>query len=85
MRFRHRQYLIGMLSPGRFIEAMQLWIRARFPPAELLSYMYSHYARRWGNHPVTEIGRSRLWHITIGRMKAWTGRRQQLAAPKSPR
>jgi hypothetical protein len=86
MRFRHRQYLIAMLSPGRLVEAVKLWIRARFPPAELLSYMYSDYARRWGNDPVTEIGRSRFWHITIGRIKAWAvRRRQQLTASRAPR
>ncbi len=79
MRFRHRQYLIALLSPSRTTETIRRWLRSRFPPADLLAYMYSDYARRWGGEPVTEMPRSRWWHLTVGRVKAWSSRRQRVA------
>jgi Uncharacterised nucleotidyltransferase len=79
MRFRHRQYLIALLSPGRAPETIRRWVRSRFPPADLLAYMYSDYARRWGGDPLTKTPRSRWWHLTIGRLMAWSSRRQRVA------
>jgi len=79
MRFRHRQYLIALFSPGRMTETIGRWLRSRFPPAELLAYMYSDYGRRWGGQTVTETPRSWWWHLTFGRSKEWLGRRRQVA------
>lgn len=78
IRFRHRQYLIALLSPGRTIEALRYWLRGRSPPAELLAYVHSDYARRWGGNPVTDTPHTRLWSLTIGKAKAWSGRRRDL-------
>jgi hypothetical protein len=79
MRFRHRQYWIALFSPGRTTETIGRWLRGRFPPAELLEYMYSDYGRRWGGQTVAETPRSWWWHLTFGRLKAWSGRRRQVA------
>ena len=79
VRFRHRQYLIALLSPGRTTDAVVHWIRGRFPPPELLAYLHSSYAARWGGDAVTDAPRSRLWSLTVGRVKAWIGRRRRVA------
>jgi len=79
IRFRHRQYLIALLSPGRTTEALRCWLRGRYPPAELLAYVHSDYARRWGGNSVTDTPHTRMWSLTIGRVKAWSVRRRDLA------
>ncbi len=79
IRFRHRQYLIALLSPGRTTEALRCWLRGRSPPAELLAYVHSDYARRWGGNSVTDTPHTRMWSLTIGKVKAWSGRRRDLA------
>lgn len=79
IRFRHRQYLIALLSPGRTTEALRCWLRGRSPPAELLAYVHSDYARRWGGNSVTDTPHTRMWSLTIGRVKAWSVRRRDLA------
>ena len=79
IRYRHRQYLIALLSRGRTIEAIRSWVRGRFPPAELLAYVHSEYARRWGGETVSDASHSRLWSLTIGRLWALFGRRRQVA------
>lgn len=86
IRFRHRQVLIALLSPGRTGEAAKAWLRGRFPPAELLSYVHSDYARRWGGEPVSAVEHRWIWSLTVGRVKAWSGRRQRTRAsrPKRP-
>jgi hypothetical protein len=78
-RFRHREHLIAVLIPGRAVEAVQWWLRRRFPPAELLTYMYSPYGRRWGAEPVSTGPQSRTWAVTVGRAKAWYVRRRGVA------
>jgi hypothetical protein len=75
VRFRHRQYLIALLSPGRTTEAVQRWIRGRFPPQELLAYVHPEYAARWGGDSVTKTPHSWLWSLTVGRVKALIARR----------
>jgi hypothetical protein len=79
IRFRHRQWLIAGLSRGRALETMRYWVRDTFPPADLLAYLHSGYARRWGGEPVSVTPRSRLWALTIGRVQA-SLRRRRLAA-----
>jgi Uncharacterised nucleotidyltransferase len=79
IRFRHRQWLIAGLSRGRALETVQCWVRETFPPADLLAYLHSGYARRWGGEPVSVTPRSRLWALTFGRVQA-SVRRRRLAA-----
>jgi hypothetical protein len=81
IRFRHRQYLIALLIPGRTAEAVRSWLRGRFPPAELLSYMYS-VRQPWGGEPVTGIQHTMMWSLTVGRVKAWSTRRRAVAKVK---
>jgi len=79
-RFRHRESLIAVLIPGRTLEAARLWFRRRFPPAEMLIYMYSPYARRWGDAPVSTGRQSRTAAVTWQRVKgAWFARRRVVA------
>lgn len=80
IRYRHRQYLLALLSRGRTLEAIVHWVRGRFPPTDLLAYVHSDYARRWGGDPVSDARHSRLRSLTVGRAKAWLGRRQRVAA-----
>jgi hypothetical protein len=77
VRFRHRQYLMGILSRGRAVEAARCWFRERFPPADLLAYVHSEYARRWGDEPVSSLPRSQLWELTTGRLLAALRRRRR--------
>jgi Uncharacterised nucleotidyltransferase len=79
VRFRHRQWLIAVLSRGRAVEALRCWIRYTFPPADYLAYAHSDYAIRWGAEPVSTTPRSRLWALTIGRMRLSLGRRRRAA------
>lgn len=79
IRFRRRQWLIAVLSRGRALEAMRCWIRASFPPADLVAYGHSAYARRWGAEPVSTAPRSRIWAFTMGRVRASLGRRRLAA------
>jgi hypothetical protein len=79
VRFRHRQWLIAALSRGRAVEAARCWVRVTFPPADFLAYAHSDYAIRWGAEPVSVTPRSRLWALTIGRMKLALGRRRRAA------
>jgi hypothetical protein len=79
VRFRHRQWLIAMLSRGRAAEAARCWLRLRFPPADLLAYVHSEYARRWGDEPVSGMPRSQLWGFTTGRVLAMLSRRRRAA------
>jgi Uncharacterised nucleotidyltransferase len=79
IRFRHRQWLIAVLSRGRVLEAMRCWVRQTFPPADLLAYLHSDYARRWGAEPVSVTPRSRLWALTVGRVQASLLRRRRAA------
>lgn len=80
IRFLYRQYLIALLIPGRTIEAIWSWLHGRFPPAELLAYIHSDYAHRWGLNPVGGTQHTRMWSLTIGRVKAWWGRRRGVAS-----
>ena len=79
VRFRHRQWLIAVLSRGRAVEAVRCWVRVTFPPADFLAYAHSDYASRWGAEPVSITPKSRLWALTIGRMKLSLGRRRRAA------
>jgi hypothetical protein len=79
VRFRHRQWLIAVLSRGRAAEAARCWLRLRFPPADLLAYVHSEYARRWGDEPVSGMPRSQLWGFTTGRVLAMLSRRRRAA------
>lgn len=79
VRFRHRQYLIALLIPGRTLEAIWSWLHGRFPPTELLAYVHSDYARRWGGDPVSSTQHHRLWSLTVGRVRAWSRRRRSVA------
>jgi hypothetical protein len=79
VRFRHRQWLIAALSRGRAVEALRCWVRVTFPPADFLAYAHSEYANRWGAEPASTTPRSRLWALTIGRMKLSLGRRRRAA------
>jgi Uncharacterised nucleotidyltransferase len=78
LRFRHRQWLIAALSRGRAVDAARCWIRGLFPPDELLAYVHSGYATRWGGEPVSTTRRSRIWALTAGRLLAALGRRRRL-------
>jgi hypothetical protein len=77
IRFRHRQWLIALLGRGRALETLRCWVRMSFPPADLLAYLHSEYAYRWGAEPVSTTPRSRLWALTIGRMQASVQRRRR--------
>jgi hypothetical protein len=79
IRFRHRQWLIAFLSRGRAAEATRSWLRVTFPPADLLAYVHSEYARRWGGEPISSTRRSHLWALTVGRIKLSLGRRRRAA------
>ncbi len=79
IQFLYRQYLIALLIPGRTMEATWSWLHGRFPPAELLNYMHSDYTRRWGLNSVSSKQHARIWSLTIGRVKAWWGRRRGVA------
>lgn len=79
IRFRHRQWLIAFLSRGRAAEATRGWLRSTFPPGDLLAYAHSDYARRWGGEPISNPRRSRLWALTLGRIKLSLGRRRRAA------
>jgi Uncharacterised nucleotidyltransferase len=79
IRFRHRQWLIAVLGRGRAVEAVRCWVRISLPPADLLAYLHSGYAHRWGAEPVSATPRSRLWALTIGRMQASVQRRRRVA------
>jgi hypothetical protein len=79
VRFRHRQWLIAALSRARAVETLRCWVRVTFPPADFLAYAHSGYATRWGAEPVSVTPRSRLWALTIGRMKLSLGRRRRAA------
>jgi Uncharacterised nucleotidyltransferase len=79
IRFRRRQWLIAALSRGRALEALWCWARQSFPPADLLAYVHSDYASRWGAEPVSITRRSRLWALTIGRVQASLQRRRLAA------
>jgi hypothetical protein len=79
-RFRHRQWLIPGLGRGRAVETLRCWLRTSwFPPPELLAYLHSEYARRWGAEPVSTTPHSRLWALTIGRVQAILQRRRHAA------
>jgi hypothetical protein len=77
IRFRHRQWLIALLGRGRALETLRCWVRMSFPPADLLAYLHSEYAYRWGAEPVSTTPRSRLWALTTGRMQASVQRRRR--------
>jgi hypothetical protein len=79
IRFRHRQWLIAVLGRGRAVETVRCWVRMSLPPADLLTYLHSGYADRWGAEPVSTTPRSRLWALTIGRMQASVQRRLRAA------
>jgi Uncharacterised nucleotidyltransferase len=79
IRFRHRQWLIAVLGRGRAMEAVRCWVRISLPPADLLAYLHSGYAYRWGAEQVSTTPRSRLWALTIGRMQASVQRRRRAA------
>jgi hypothetical protein len=79
IRFRHRQWLIAMLGRGRAVETARCWVRMTFPPADLLAYLHSGYASRWGAEQVSTTPRSRLWALTIGRVQASLRRRRRAA------
>jgi hypothetical protein len=81
IRFRHRQYLIALLIPGRTIEAVRWWVRDRFPPAELLAYVHS-VRQPWGGEPVTGHEHTMMWSLTLGRVKAWSDRRRGVATAR---
>jgi hypothetical protein len=77
-RFRHRQWLIPALSRGRAVETLRCWLRASwFPPPDLLAYLHSDYAHRWGGEPVSTATQPRLWALTIGRVQAILQRRRR--------
>jgi hypothetical protein len=77
-RFRHRQWLIPGLGRGRAVEAVRCWLRVSwFPPPDLLAYLHSDYADRWGGEPVSTATQSRLWALTIGRVQAILQRRRR--------
>jgi hypothetical protein len=78
-RFRQRQWLIPALSRGRTVETMRSWVRASLPPPDLLAYLHSDYAHRWGAEPVSTATQSRLWALTIGRLQAILQRRRRAA------
>ncbi|HLM23244.1 MAG TPA: nucleotidyltransferase family protein, partial [Propionibacteriaceae bacterium] len=84
IRFRHRQYLIALLIPGRTTEAVTSWLRGRFPPAELLAYVHSK-RQPWGGEPVTGTQHTMMWSLTVGRVKAWFGRRRGVAKVRGVR
>jgi len=84
VRFRHRQWLIAALSRGRAVEAARSWLRGLFPPDELLAYVHSDYATRWGGEPVSTARRSRIWSLTFGRLMAALGRRRRLVRVTGP-
>jgi hypothetical protein len=84
VRFRHRQWLIAALSRGRGVEAARCWLRGLFPPDELLAYVHSDYATRWGGEPVSTGRRSRIWALTVGRLLAALGRRRRLIQVTAP-
>jgi hypothetical protein len=79
IRFRHRQWLIALLGRGRALETARCWVRMTFPPKDLLAYLHSGYAARWGAEPVSTTPRSRLWALTIGRVQASLQRRRRAA------
>jgi hypothetical protein len=79
IRFRHRQWLITLLGRGRAVEAVRCWARQTFPPADLLAYLHSGYARRWGAEPVSVRPGSRLRALTVGRIQAARQRRRRAA------
>jgi Uncharacterised nucleotidyltransferase len=79
IRFRHRQWLIALLARGRTAEALRCWARETFPPTDLLTYLHSPYAHRWGAEPVSVRPRSRLRALTIGRIQAARQRRRRAA------
>lgn len=79
IRFRHRQWLIAVLGRGRAVEAVRCWVRMSLPPADLLAYLHSGYAYRWGAEAVSATPRSRLWALTVGRLQASVGRRRRAA------
>jgi Uncharacterised nucleotidyltransferase len=79
IRFRHRQWLIAALGRGRTVEAVRCWIRVTLPPADLLAYLHSDYATRWGAEPLSTAPRSRLWSLTIGRVQGSMDRRRRAA------
>ena len=79
VRFRHRQWLIAALSQGRALETLVCWVRERFPPRELLAYVHSGYAVRWGAEQVSATSKSPLWDLTVGRLLAAVSRRRRVA------
>jgi hypothetical protein len=79
IRFRHRQWLIAVLGRGRLVEAVRCWVRMSLPPVDLVAYLHSEYANRWGAEPVSTTPRSRLWALTIGRTRASVQRRLRAA------
>jgi hypothetical protein len=79
IRFRHRQWLIAFLARGRPLEALRCWLRISLPPADLLAYLHSDYAHRWGAEPISTAPRSRLWALTIGRTQGSVARRRRAA------
>jgi Uncharacterised nucleotidyltransferase len=79
VRYRHRQWLIAVLSRGRAVEALRCWTRETFPPADLLAYLHSGFARRWGSEPVSVTPRPRVWALTVGRVQAARQRRRRAA------
>jgi Uncharacterised nucleotidyltransferase len=85
IRFRHRQWLLAFLARGRALEALRSWLKRTFPPRDLVAYLHSAYARRWGGEPVSASDRSRLWSLTVGRFQASLGRRHRLTEPRAPR
>jgi hypothetical protein len=84
VRFRHRQWLIAALCRGRLVETVRCWVRMSLPPADLLAYLHSEYANRWGAEPVSTTPRSRLWAMTIGRIQASVQRRRRAARATRP-
>jgi hypothetical protein len=79
IRFRHRQWLIAALGRGRALETLRCWLRMSLPPADLLAYLHSEYAYRWGAEAVSSTPRSRLWALTVGRIQAAVQRRRRVA------
>lgn len=78
-RFRYRQWLIPGLSRGRAVETMRSLVRTSFPPPDLLRYLHSDYAHRWGAEAVSTTPQSRLWELTVGRVQATLHRRRRAA------
>ncbi len=76
-RSRQRKWLVALLVPGRSLELVRGWARSVLRPPELVAYLQSDYAERWGGVRAVDVPQGYLSALTVGRVRSRLARRRQ--------